>query len=102
MPASFGMELQQLRYLVALAETGNFSRAAQRCHVTQPSLSQQIRKLEEEFDQPLVVRRHDRSRNTLTPAGEILLHHARTVLAEVDEAERAMAAFSSQKPRPSC
>ena len=43
------MEMQQLRYVVAVARTGNFSRAAEQCHVAQPSLSQQIQKLEEEL-----------------------------------------------------
>ena len=43
------MEMQQLRYVVAVARTGNFSRAAEQCHVSQPSLSQQIQKLEEEL-----------------------------------------------------
>ena|SRR5688572_33463191 len=40
------MEMHQLRYVVAVARTGNFSRAAEQCHVAQPSLSQQIQKLE--------------------------------------------------------
>ncbi|MGY8689165.1 MAG: LysR family transcriptional regulator, partial [Verrucomicrobiales bacterium] len=56
------MELHQLRYFVALAQTGNFSRAAEVCHVTQPSLSQQIKKLEEELEEPLLVRRMNKSR----------------------------------------
>ena len=93
------MELQQLRYFVALAHTGNFTRAAEACHVTQPSLSQQIRKLEEEFDLPLLKRRMSRQETTLTPAGELLLEHAIKVLAEVETTYRAMkernASFSS-------
>ena len=44
------MEMHQLRYVVALARTGNFSRAAEQCHVAQPSLSQQIQKLEDELN----------------------------------------------------
>ncbi|HUA64634.1 MAG TPA: LysR family transcriptional regulator [Alphaproteobacteria bacterium] len=42
------MEVRQLRYMVAVARMGNFSRAAEHCHVSQPSLSQQIQKLENE------------------------------------------------------
>ncbi len=85
------MELQQLRYFVALARTGNFTRAAEVCHVTQPSLSQQIKKLEDELDEALLVRRMDKSRTTLTEAGEVFLTHALRVLTEVDAAHRAMA-----------
>jgi hypothetical protein len=43
------MEMQQLRYVVAVARAGNFSRAAEQCHVAQPSSSQQIQKLEDEL-----------------------------------------------------
>ena len=75
------MELHQLRYFIAVAETGGFVRAAQRCGVTQPSLSQQIRKLEDE----LGVRLFDRSSRGAVPteAGRALLPRAQRILAEV-------------------
>ena len=50
------MELQQLRYFLALARLGNFTRAAEACHVAQPTLSQQIGKLERELGTPLFDR----------------------------------------------
>src|ERR1700757_3970107 len=78
------MELRQLRYLVALAEERNFTRAAAREHVAQPALSQQIRRLEEELGLPLAERTTRTA--TITPAGELLLARARRVLAELDAA----------------
>lgn len=76
------MELHQLRYFVAVARTRNFSRAAERCRVAQPSLSQQIIKLEEELGERLF----ERTKRTvaLTPAGEIFRAHAERVLDEVE------------------
>jgi LysR family hydrogen peroxide-inducible transcriptional activator len=50
------MEMHQLRYVVAVARARNFSRAAEHCHVSQPSLSQQIQKLEEELGERLFDR----------------------------------------------
>lgn len=78
------MELRQLRYLVALAEELNFTRAAEREHVAQPALSQQIRRLEDEVGLTLVERttRHV----SLTDAGEVLVVRARRVLAELEAA----------------
>ncbi len=78
------MELRQLRYLVALAEELHFTRAAEREHVAQPALSQQIRRLEDEVGLPLVQRttRHV----SLTEAGEVLVVRARHVLAELEAA----------------
>jgi LysR family transcriptional regulator, transcription activator of glutamate synthase operon len=78
------MELRQLRYLVALADERNFTRAAAREHIAQPALSQQIRRLEEEVGLALVERttRHV----AVTGAGEMLVGRARRILAEVESA----------------
>lgn len=80
------MQLHQLRYTAAVARSASFSRAAELCHVSQPSLSQQIQKLEEE----LGVRLFDRVRGKvkLTEAGERFLPRALRILEEVDAAER--------------
>jgi LysR family hydrogen peroxide-inducible transcriptional activator len=82
------MELHQLRYFVAVAEEGGFSRAAARLHVAQPSLSQQIRKLERELGQPLLDRLPRGV--VLTPAGRHLLTRARRILAETADAARCV------------
>lgn len=84
------MELHQLRYFVAVAHAGNFSRAAERCHVSQPSLSQQILKLERRLGQPLFSRLGRRA--VLTDAGRLLLDRAMAILANVDDAERRLRA----------
>lgn len=78
------MELRQLRYLVALAEELNFTRAAANEHIAQPALSQQIRRLEDELGLTLVER--TTRQVTLTAAGELLVVRARRVLAELDAA----------------
>lgn len=82
------MELQQLRYLIAVAETENFTRASERCHVAQPSLSQQIINLEREIGHKLFHRLGRRA--VPTEAGQVFLHRARRILLEVDDAEREM------------
>jgi LysR family transcriptional activator of glutamate synthase operon len=79
------MELRQLRYLVALAEERNFTRAAAREHVAQPALSQQIRRLEEEIGLALVER--TTRRVALTDAGELLVARGRRIMAELGAAE---------------
>jgi DNA-binding transcriptional LysR family regulator len=78
------MTLQQLVYFVAVAETRHFTRAAQRTHVAQPSLSKQIHALENELGAPLFSRA--RGNVTLTPAGEALLPVAKRILSDVDTA----------------
>jgi LysR family hydrogen peroxide-inducible transcriptional activator len=76
------MEVQQLRYVCAIAETASFSRAAERCQVAQPSLSQQVSKLEEELGTRLFDRLARSVR--LTDAGRAFLPHARTILHETE------------------
>ncbi len=83
------MEMQQLRYVVAVARTGNFSRAAEQCHVSQPSLSQQILKLEDDLGDRLFDRMKRMAK--LTPHGEAFLRHAVRILEEVDAAKREAA-----------
>jgi DNA-binding transcriptional LysR family regulator len=74
------MDIKQLHYLVALAEERHFTRAAERCHVTQPTLSGRIRQLEQELGVPVVERGqrfHD-----LTPEGRRVLQWAQAILRD--------------------
>jgi len=79
------MNLQELRYLVAIAEQRHFGRAAETCHVSQPTLSSQIKKLEEELGVTLLERTNKRV--ALTAAGGQILLHARRALAETAQIE---------------
>src|SRR5271169_2744876 len=76
------LELRHLRYFVALADAGSFTRAAEKIFIAQPTLSQQIRRLEEIVGTPLLQRRREGLR--LTAAGHVLLDASRNVLALVD------------------
>jgi LysR family hydrogen peroxide-inducible transcriptional activator len=82
------MEFQQLRYVSAIAETGSFSRAAESCRVAQPSLSQQILKLEEDLGAKLFDRLGRSVR--LTEAGRAFLPHARSILSQVETARSSV------------
>jgi LysR family hydrogen peroxide-inducible transcriptional activator len=84
------MEIQQLRYVCAVADTGNFSRAAERCQVAQPSLSQQILKLEEDLGARLFDRLGRSVR--ITEAGRAFIPRARAILEQMDEARSSVAA----------
>jgi len=77
------MELYQLRYFLAVAETGNFTKAAAHSFISQPSLSQQILNLEEEFGQKLFHRMGRKA--VLTEAGKTLVEGARQILTDVDQ-----------------
>ncbi|MBC8099933.1 MAG: LysR family transcriptional regulator [Armatimonadetes bacterium] len=89
------MELRQLRSLIALADEGNFTRAAEKVFITQSALSQQIQALEQEIGTPLV----DRSKRgvQLTAAGEILCRHGRRSLHEMAQARIAIGELSDLK-----
>lgn len=77
-----------IRYLIAVADMHSFTRAAEALHVSQPTLSQQIRQLEDLLEVQLL----DRSGRSvrLTAEGEVYLHHARKALIELDAAKRAI------------
>lgn len=77
-----GLELRHLRYFAAVADTGTFTHAAEQVFIVQPTLSQQIGRLEQLVGTPLLRRGRDGVR--LTAAGAVLLYAARDVLARVD------------------
>ncbi|MCJ2370909.1 transcriptional regulator CynR [Pseudomonas sp. RGM 3321] len=80
--------LRHIRYLLAVADHGNFTRAAEALHVSQPALSQQIRQLESS----LGVQLFDRTRRSVVPtdAGRVYLDHARRCLLELEAGKRAL------------
>jgi DNA-binding transcriptional LysR family regulator len=99
------VELRQLQYLAAVARHRSFTRAADELYVTQPALSQQMRRLEEELGVALLLRLP--SGVELTAAGAELVARAEPILARVDDARVAMestrvggAASPASPPRP--
>jgi LysR family transcriptional regulator, cyn operon transcriptional activator len=84
----FPVELRHLRYFDAIAETQNFTRAAERLHVTQSTLSHQIRQLEEELGLVLFDRSHKKVE--LTEAGEMLRSHLLPALQQIDRGLQAL------------
>jgi LysR family transcriptional regulator, hydrogen peroxide-inducible genes activator len=87
------MEFHQLRYVCAIAETGSFSRAAERCKIAQPSLSQQVLKLEEDLGAKLFDRLGRSIR--ITEAGRAFLPHARSILERLETARSSVAEKSA-------
>jgi LysR family hydrogen peroxide-inducible transcriptional activator len=91
------MELYQLRYFLAVAETGNFTKAAARSFVSQPSLSQQIINLEEELGQKLFHRMGRKA--VLTDAGKTLVEGSRRILGDVDQTLEELKENTGQGPK---
>jgi DNA-binding transcriptional LysR family regulator len=97
-PASQGLEFRHLRYLVAVADAGTFTHAAERMFIAQPTLSQQIRRLEEMVGTPLLHRRRDGVE--LTAAGSVLLEESRTMLSLLEHGvSRSRQAAGLGRPR---
>ncbi|MDF2765319.1 MAG: transcriptional regulator [Rhodospirillales bacterium] len=88
------MEMHQVRYFLAVCETLNFTRAAERCHVTQPALTRAIQKLEEEVGGQLF--RRERNATHLTHLGQMVKPHLEQVLAD------SQAAMSTARAPSQC
>jgi LysR family transcriptional regulator, hydrogen peroxide-inducible genes activator len=92
------MNLRDLKYIVAVAETRHFGRAATRCFVSQPTLSGQIKKLEDELG-VVVFERTNRSVE-ITPVGESILAHARLALEQASAIEQVARAHQDPMAGP--
>jgi LysR family hydrogen peroxide-inducible transcriptional activator len=92
------MNLRDLKYILAVAETRHFGRAAQRCFVSQPTLSGQIKKLEDELGVTVFERTH-RSVD-VTPIGEAILAHARLLMEQADAIEQVARAHQDPLAGP--
>ncbi len=88
------MDIRQLRYFIAIAESGSLSAAASRLHIAQPSLSQHLVNMEQELDVKLVVRSPRGS--TLTAEGEVLLAHATDICDRLKRCLTQMRELSSE------
>jgi len=88
------MNIRDLKYIIAVAETQHFGKAAERCFVSQPTLSGQIKKLEDE----LGISIFERTRRSvkITPVGESIVSHARQIMEQVDAIEQL--ALASRDP----
>src|SRR5258708_5908456 len=80
------MEVHEIRYFLALAETLNFTRAADRCNVSQPALTRAIQHLEDKLGGPLVHR--ERGNTHLTELGRIMHPHFQEVAQQMEEARK--------------
>jgi LysR family transcriptional regulator, hydrogen peroxide-inducible genes activator len=89
------MEMHQIRYFLSVAEELNFTRASEKCNVSQPSLSRAIKLLEEELGGPLFHR--ERSRTHLTELGRMIRPHLETVYDESRAVKRLSQDFSNNK-----
>ncbi len=92
------MDLTQIRYFLALAQTLNFTRAAEACHVTQPALTKSIQRLEEELGGPLLLR--ERSLTQLTPLGQAMLPLLEQTHAAAERAKEHASGMKRQASSP--
>lgn len=89
------MEMHQIRYFLAVCETLNFTRAAEQCHVAQPSLTRAIRKLEEELGGPLFHR--ERHRTNLTDLGRLMRPHLERLHASAETARAEAVSYANME-----
>lgn len=90
------MNLMYLRYFIVIADCSNYTEAAKRLYISQPTLSYSIAALEKELDTKLFIR--NRQPISLTPAGEVLYHIAKEIIQLVDQAYTAVKASSGTEP----
>ena len=86
------LELYQLRQLVAVAELGTVSRAAEQLHLSQPALSRSLQKLEESFQVPLFDRK--KNKIALNQNGEMAVAYARQILGQAQDMTERVRAFA--------
>lgn len=79
------MDLKNLRYFVGVIEYGSFLKASSRIHVTQPALSKAVQQLEDELGTTLLIRSRPGVPSQLTPAGELVFHHAKALLGRTTQ-----------------
>jgi|SRR5947209_8988978 len=91
------MEIHQVRYFLAVCDELNFTQAARKCHVTQPSLTRAIQLLEKEFGGYLFHR--ERSRTRLTELGRVVQPYLQGVLAQAQAAKAQAKAYLSDAPK---
>ena len=92
------MEMYQVRYFLALAGTRNFTRAAEQCHVTQPSLTRAIKMLEDELGGPLL--RRDRQNTNLTDLGQVMLPQLERMWTSVESVKTTAASLLNLRDAP--
>ena len=88
------MHLHQLKYFVSVVDTGSVTKAAERCFISQPSISQQLQKLEDSIGRQLFTR--NKGKLTLTEAGKVMHQQAKKILSDVEEARHRVCDLGSE------